>query len=88
MSRTYRRLRQRRGKHNQALPSYWWGDAAKLFRDGQATMQSTPSWWIREFMTVPQRAQVRALTQELHRLWDIEDAPEFPLAKKPHLYFW
>ena len=49
---------------------------------------STPSRWIREMMTRPQRAEVRNLIAKLHRLPDIEDTPLFPLAKKPHHYYW
>lgn len=49
---------------------------------------STPSWWINEFMTRPQRQKVRQLVSKTFRLSDIEDAPEFPLAKKPHIYYW
>jgi hypothetical protein len=49
---------------------------------------TTPGWWIREMMTVAQRAQVRALLWKVERLKDFEDAPLFPLAKRPHLYYW
>jgi hypothetical protein len=31
---------------------------------------------------------VRALLWKVERLADYEDAPLFPLAKKPHIYFW
>jgi len=50
---------------------------------------SIPSWWIREFMTVPQRQEVRRLVNKIHHL-SLEDAAElmFPLAKKPHEYYW
>lgn len=50
---------------------------------------NTPSWWVREFMTVPQRQEVRRLIHKVHRL-SLEDAAElmFPLAKKPHEYYW
>ena len=49
---------------------------------------NTPGWWIKERMTVPQRAEVRQLKQKVMRLVDLEDAPEFPLVKKPHVYYW
>lgn len=49
---------------------------------------NTPHWFIREFMTVKQRAQVRSLERKVLQLIDVEDAPLFPLAKKPHIYYW
>lgn len=49
---------------------------------------STPSWWIRCCMTVKQRAQTRILLRKTERLHDYEDAPLFPLAKKPHEYYY
>lgn len=50
---------------------------------------STPSYWVREYMTKPQRANVRALIHKVHTL-SLDDAGElmFPLAKKPHEYYW
>lgn len=48
----------------------------------------TPGWWTRQVMTRPQRATVRGLIAKLHRIQDLEDAPLFPLAKKPHIYYW
>ena len=49
---------------------------------------STPSWWVREFMTVQQRAQTRHLLHKVKYLYELEDAPAFPLPKKPHIYYW
>lgn len=45
---------------------------------------NTPSWWIKEMMTVKQRAQTRQL---LHKV-ALGCEPLFPLAKKPHIYYW
>jgi len=50
--------------------------------------QVTPSWWIRAMMTRPQRQEVRRLIKRTMELADYEDAPPFPLAKKPHHYYW
>lgn len=47
-----------------------------------------PNWFIREYMTIPQRAEVRNLISKVEHLVDLEDTPEFPLAKKPKLYYW
>ena len=51
-------------------------------------LQQTPGWWVNEFMTTPQRAETRDLLRRVLKLRDPEDAPLFPLAKKPHLYYW
>lgn len=66
------------------------GDRNKraLFGDEWRWIKGNPGWWTREFMTVPQRARTRTLIGKLHRLEDLEEAPLFPLAKKPHIYFW
>lgn len=47
-----------------------------------------PSWWIREVMTVRQRAQTRLLINQTLKLTDLEEAPEFPLWNKPYFYYW
>lgn len=49
---------------------------------------STPSWWISVSHTRPQRSQTRQLISKTMRLLDLEDTPLFPLAKKPHHYYW
>ena len=51
-------------------------------------LQATPSLWIRTMMTRPQRQEVRRLVKRTMELVDYEDAPMFPLAKKPQHYFW
>ncbi|MBU2249140.1 MAG: hypothetical protein KKD77_20505 [Gammaproteobacteria bacterium] len=65
------------------------GDKAKerVFGKGWRWLDYTPGWWVRLFMTKPQRQRVRKLSEELKRLADLEDAPEFPVAKKPHNYY-
>ncbi len=66
------------------------GDKAKQrkFGDNWRWYQSTPSWWVRICMSKPHRAGTRRLLAETHRLVDYEDAAEFPLARKPHEYYW
>lgn len=50
---------------------------------------STPSWWIREFMTVPKRAKCRNWAKDAVRFQDIEDAGDCPdYGNKPHFYYW
>lgn len=55
--------------------------------DGNWTM-TTPAWWIRMAMTRPQRQRTRALCDLTLRLCDLDDTPLFPLAKRPHVYYW
>jgi hypothetical protein len=66
------------------------GNKAKSrnFGDNWRWLQATPSWWIRDMMTRPQRQEVRRLIKRTTELVDYEDAPLFPLAKKPHVYYW
>lgn len=45
---------------------------------------STPSWWIREMMTRPQRAKTRQALHLTMRGLEVD----FPLPKKPHIYYW
>ena len=95
MSRTYRR---RRGDTtwkdwHRELPYYsrqfkdFQHFEARYHSDAHRNM-STPSWWINMAMTVRQRQEVRRLVHQVMRLIDLEDAPLFPLAKKPHIYYW
>lgn len=51
-------------------------------------LESTPHYWITEMMETPKRAQTRELLNIVMHLEDYEDSPEFPLAKKPHIYYW
>ena len=51
-------------------------------------LQPTPPWWIRAMKTRPPRQKVRCLVKRTTELVDYEDAPLFPLAKKPHHYYW
>lgn len=47
---------------------------------------STPSWWVREFMTAPKRAKCRnwEKTRTLDNL--DETCPDY--GRKPHIYYW
>ena len=51
--------------------------------------KQTPSWWIKEFMTVPKRSKCRNWEKEILKLQDIEDCSICPdFGNKPHLYYW
>ena len=66
------------------------GDKAKerAFGAGWRWLSQTPGWWVRLFMTKPKRAETTRLLKKVGRIPNIEDAPEFPVAKKPHKYFY
>lgn len=69
--------------------TYHHGNKAKERKFGDSwNWMGTPSWWIRQMMTRPQRQEVRRLVKRTMELVDCEDAPLFPLAKKPHKYYW
>jgi hypothetical protein len=75
MSRTYRRY----------CYEPWKG---KTFRDGRASMGSTPSWWITEFMTRPERRKNKRLCNKVLKGAD-PDNIAWPLGtRKPHIYYW
>jgi len=38
--------------------------------------------------TIKERQQTRNLLQQVYKLIDYEDSPEFPLDKKPYEYYW
>lgn len=63
-------------------------ETAKYHSDACYTMQSTPSYWIHDYHTVPRRRKTRDLSKKILRLDNYEDAPEFPLDKKPYIYYW
>ena len=51
--------------------------------------KQTPSWFVREFMTVPKRAACRNWEKQAIYADDfeeIEDCPDF--GRKPHVYYW
>lgn len=102
MSRTYRRRAGDIEWHRRDLRKEWWIEylypglpnevgkkrADARFHSDNLRAMSTPSWWVREYMTAPQRQEVRRLVRKVLLMSDLEDTPLFPLAKKPHLYYW
>jgi hypothetical protein len=47
--------------------------------------RATPSWWIREWMTVPKRAKCRNWEKTRHLDNLDEDCPDY--GRKPHVYY-
>lgn len=61
----------------------WWRYGIHWYPHGV-----TPSWWVREFMTAPARAKERRVLNAIRRGAIDSDAGIFPLARKPHIYYW
>lgn len=80
------------GKPRELEPDWERALAKELARyhSDNGWSMNTPSWWVRDFMTEPQRQEVRRLIHQVRRSACLEDAGEimFPLAKKPHHYYW
>ena len=51
---------------------------------------TTPMWWIRCMMTVPQRRQGRAWEHKVvsMNITDVDLADTPPNSRKPHIYYW
>jgi len=49
---------------------------------------STPSWWVHDMMTSPQRAETRSLLRKVLKGEVDMDEVMFPLSRKPHIYYW
>jgi hypothetical protein len=92
MARTYHhgikaRARKFGDKHSRSYPQDPTSPKRRRTKHHLEWM-NTPGWWIRQYMTRPQRSRTQAVIAKVFKLADLEDAPEFPLAKKPFLYFW
>jgi hypothetical protein len=51
----------------------------------------TPMWWIREFMTQPQRTRGKEWERRVVKCDDVDsiiDLDQPTVSRKPHLYFW
>lgn len=58
------------------------------FNPGAYWFKSTPSWWVREFMSVPKRQKCKNWERNTVKLLDIEDADICPdFGNKPHIYY-
>ena len=58
------------------------------FNSDDHWFKSTPSWWVREFMSVPKRQKCKNWERNTAKLIDIEDADICPdFGNKPHIYY-
>ena len=51
---------------------------------------STPMWWVREFMTQPQRTRGKEWERQIvkYRVENLVDAELPSVSRKPHHYYW
>ena len=93
MSRTYRNKNNKPDWANNYFTTWYPWESKKwqnamFHKDGTDWFMHTPMWWHHEMHTKPRRAKTRVATQRVYKLIDYEDAEEFPLDKKPHIYYW
>ena len=71
-------------KRNYNEAEYWWDDVY-----GYNLYNSAPGWWCNLMMERPARRKTKNLCKKVV-LAELEEAEEimFPLAKKPHDYYW
>ncbi len=79
---------------------YWYTTYCYIQRAGVKTKKKrsyhernwmrTPMWWVREFMTQPQRTHGKEWEREVvkYRVADLEDVDTPNVSRKPHLYYW
>jgi len=50
----------------------------------------TPMWWVREFMTQPQRTRGKEWERQIvkYAVEDLVDAEVPNVGRKPHIYYW
>ncbi len=59
------------------------------YRGDHKWYKQTPSWFVREFMTVPKRAACRNWEKQAIYADDLEDFKDCPdFGRKPHVYYW
>jgi len=92
MSRTYRkRLEEAFIWENKHNAKYEKQQIAKHFSDkgfkGYA-IDKGPRWFKKLYHIRPHRAKEKALEERTKKLINYDDAPEFPLARRPKEYWW
>lgn len=61
----------------------------KLLNKDDVWISQTPSWWVKEFMTVSKRAKCRNWEKETVKLQDTENCSICPdFGNKPFIYYW
>lgn len=57
-------------------------------QDYEDHWQTTPAWWVRMFMTKPQRVRMNRELRAAVNAADLEDVDVVDLKRKPHVYYW
>lgn len=63
------------------------GNMHRRTNKSRQCLMTTPSWWIREMETRPDRRKVKRECRSVITGADPENAM-FPVYGKPHIYFW
>jgi hypothetical protein len=64
------------------------GNWGKKIGGPYSRMNNNPAWWDRVFHTAPRRAKERVITRAIVKGAKDPDSVCWPLAKKPHIYYW
>ena len=56
--------------------------------DTEDHWMSTPSWWVRMFMTRPQRVEQKRQMREIAKQQDLEEVDFVDTKRKPQVYYW
>lgn len=64
------------------------GNRGKKISGPYSTMASYPAWWDRLFHTRPRRAREKLMTKAILAGKLDADNIAWPLAKKPHIWYW
>lgn len=76
------------GKNNNKYEAQ---EIAKHYTDNgykSYSIDKGPKWFKKLYMIRPHRAKETHLLKNVKKLIDYENAPEFPLARKPKEYWW
>lgn len=60
----------------------------KKAQDYEDHWMTTPAWWVRMFMTKPQRVRMNREAREALKAADLEDVDVVDLKRKPHVYYY
>ena len=71
----------------EALYKSWTGEDPP-WKNEYNFYSRAPSWHTNLFCHRPARRKEKSLCRKVKYLEDYEDSPEFPLARKPFVYYW
>lgn len=65
-----------------------WKAKKREFGNGWRWTSQTPGWFVRTFMTRPQRRAVKLWERDAVKTTDIDRVDKPPHGHKPHVYYW